>query len=51
MLTIILMSIGDALVLEPILNKLPEDDTTVLKDNNTNLEQGTRRCYVSLKLR
>ncbi|KAL4772515.1 hypothetical protein BDW60DRAFT_216515 [Aspergillus nidulans var. acristatus] len=43
---VISSSSGDALVLEPILNKLLEDDTTVLKENNTNLEQGTRRCYV-----
>jgi predicted ferric reductase len=49
MLTIILMPIDDALVVEPILNKLLEDDTTVLKDN-TNTEHGTTRRYVSSKL-
>ncbi|KAL3430339.1 hypothetical protein BDV09DRAFT_189338 [Aspergillus tetrazonus] len=39
-------SIDDALVVEPILNKLLEDDTTVLKDDNNNPGNGTRRRYV-----
>lgn len=44
------MPIDDALVVEPILNKLLEEDSTVLKDDNTNLEHAPRRRYVSLKL-
>ncbi|KAL4767993.1 hypothetical protein BDW60DRAFT_226019 [Aspergillus nidulans var. acristatus] len=39
-------SIDDALVVEPILNKLLEEDSTVLKDDSTNLEHAPRRRYV-----
>ncbi|KAL4775105.1 hypothetical protein BDW60DRAFT_205015 [Aspergillus nidulans var. acristatus] len=39
-------SIDDALVVEPILNKLLEDDTTVLKGDSTTTEHGTRKRYV-----